>query len=209
VHYAFVQPDQIHPITGKKTHCSSFHFRNSKITDSEINISLAEQALHLDLLTYLISILYRMDKMSMAAKVEARVPFLDHELVEFVMTLPMSWKLDFFAGKTKSILKTLARKRLPQQIVYRKKSGFGLSLAHWLRDNSSLGPYLALLTENKFLERGFVDPAMVISMVKEHRAGIKDYSDILWELINLELWCEIFIDQVLSEGEVKNCSVFH
>ena len=145
----------------------------------------------------------------MAARVEARVPFLDHELVEFVITLPMSWKLDFFAGKTKSILKTLARKRLPQQIVYRKKSGFGLPLAHWLRDNDSFRPYLDFLAEKKLLERELVEPATVISMVKEHRSGEKDYSDILWELINLELWCEIFIDQVLSEGEVKNCSVFH
>ena len=209
MHYAFVQPDQICPITGKKTHCSSFHFRNSKITDYEINISPVEQALHLDLETYLVSILHRMDKMSMAARVEARVPFLDHELVEYVMTLPMSWKLDFFTGKTKSILKTLARKRLPQQIVYRKKSGFGLPLAQWMRDKNSLGPYLDLLAERTFVERGLVDRATVVSMVKEHRSGEKDHSDILWELINLELWCKIFIDQVLSEGEVKNCSVFH
>ena len=203
---SFVQPNQIEAITGEKLLCSSFHFRNSGISGVKINISSAEQALYLDLQTYLISILHRMDKMSMAARVEARVPFLDHELVEFVMTLPMSWKLNFFAGKTKSILKTLARKRLPQQIVYRKKSGFGLPLAHWLRDNKSLGSYLDLLTGKKFLERQLVEPAMVISMVKEHQVGEKDYSDILWELINLELWCEIFIDQVLTEQELSPTS---
>lgn len=206
---SFVLPDQIYPITEKKDFCSCFHFRNSRIPGPGINISSAEQALYLDLQTYLVSILHRMDKMSMAARVEARVPFLDHELVEFVMTLPISWKLDFFAGKTKSILKTLACKRLPQQIIYRKKSGFGLPLAQWLRDDNSLGHYLDLLADKKFIERELLEPATVLSMVKAHRAGIKDYSDILWELINLELWCRIFIDQVLSEREVKYDNMVH
>lgn len=200
---SFVHPGDVEKVFEKDLLSASFPYRNSWINGFDSNTPAVQQALNLDIQTYLVSILHRMDKMSMAARVEARVPFLDHELVEFAMSLPISWKLDFFAGKTKAILKALALKRLPREIVFRKKSGFGLPLGDWFRDNNSLGRYLNILTDDLFFERGVVNPEMVTSMIQEHQSGKKDYADILWELLNFELWCRIFIDQVLSEQNIK------
>ena len=82
---SFVHPDQIYSIINNKKDRLSFDFRNNIISKTSDKLLATEKALYLDLQSYLVSILHRMDRMSMAARVEARVPFLDHELVEFVM----------------------------------------------------------------------------------------------------------------------------
>ncbi len=190
--------DLVSLFTNRPQH-TIFPYRSSVIQESsKFYKSLAEKGLYMDLQTYLVSILQRMDRMSMAARVEARVPFLDHELVQFAMTLPQSWKLNFFKYKTKTILKKLAIKRLPNEIVFRKKSGFGIPVSQWLRDDKSLGAYLELLTSQKFQQRGIFRPDAVKSLVEEHRVGSNDHGEILWELINLELWFQLFIDRIAS-----------
>jgi asparagine synthase (glutamine-hydrolysing) len=172
-----------------------------QIIDSRISLldtrafspdKMLDTLLYLELKTYLASILNRQDKMSMAAGIEARVPFLDHRLVEYGLRIPLKYKLTGL--ETKAVVKKLAERMLPREIVYRRKSGFGVPVPSWLRDKKGLGRYLELLSEPRFKQRGYFKPALVERLVAEHLAKRDDHSDILWELINLELWLRAFID---------------
>ena len=202
---SFVLPDLVRGIFNKPINNISFPYRSSDIQQrAGGENSLVDRGLNLDLSTYLVSILHRMDRMSMATSVEARVPFLDHEVVEFGMALPYNWKLSLLEMRTKSILKKVASKKLPDQIVCRKKSGFGVPVGPWLRDNNALGPFLDMLSEKKFRERDIFRPEIINHMITAHRNQTGDYSEILWELINLELWFRLFIDQLSSKEVAMN-----
>ena len=93
--------------------------------------SLLDRMLYADLKTYLVELLMKQDQMSMAASIESRVPFLDHELVEFAARLPDSWKLRGFT--TKRILRSAAADLLPREILERPKMGFPVPFADWMR----------------------------------------------------------------------------
>ena len=93
--------------------------------------SLLDRMLYADLKTYLVELLMKQDQMSMAASIESRVPFLDHELVEFAARLPDSWKLRGFT--TKRILRAAAADLLPREILERPKMGFPVPFADWMR----------------------------------------------------------------------------
>jgi asparagine synthase (glutamine-hydrolysing) len=146
----------------------------------------------LDLKTYLVSLLNRQDKMSMAASLESRVPLLDHRLVEFGLSVPHDLKLRGL--QTKYLLKKLAARVLPRDVVYRKKSGFGVPLDSWLREEKGLGRYLELLRSAKFKSRGYFDPKTVERLIDRHVQGLVNCGELLWELINFEIWAEAFID---------------
>jgi asparagine synthase (glutamine-hydrolysing) len=142
--------------------------------------------------SYLSAILMRQDKMTMGAAIESRVPFLDYRLVEYSDTIPHHWK--FKRLQSKYLIKRLAAQHLPQEVVYRQKSGFGVPLAAWLRDSSGLGRYLAVLQDTTFKQRGYFDQQLVNGMISAHRQGSADHAEILWTMINLELWFRMFID---------------
>jgi asparagine synthase (glutamine-hydrolysing) len=198
---SFVLPESVKTVL-RMPSSFSFPFRDSIMQrGAESGENLVQRGLSLDLHTYLVSILHRMDKMSMAAGVEARVPFLDHELVEFAVRIPSQWKFTFPDFETKAILKKLALKRLPREIVYRKKSGFGVPIPQWMRINDGLGRYLDLLGTKQFMNRELFHKEIVGSLVEGHRSGKQDNSDLLWELINLEVWFQLFIDRVSSEKD--------
>lgn len=139
----------------------------------------------LDQHTYLVSILNRQDKMSMAASVESRVPLLDYRIVEFANSLPNHYRQGY--GVTKRILKAVARRYLPKQVVERKKSGFGVPLAEWLRADSGLGVLAQqVLSEVNLYEFG--DSKSAMTLLAEHRSGRSDHSDFLWSAVNFLLW---------------------
>jgi len=167
--------------------------RNSYLEEHLSSQSLLEYLIRLELRTYLVSILNRQDKMTMAASLEAREPFLDYRLVEFALNIPESHKLK--GTQTKYILKKLAERTLPKKIVYRKKSGFGVPVSIWLKDKQKLGAYLDLLSEPRFMQRGYFNTKEVQKLVKNHIHGISDCGEVLWALINLELWTRIFFDK--------------
>jgi asparagine synthase (glutamine-hydrolysing) len=143
--------------------------------------------------TYLLSLLNRLDKVSMANGLEARVPFLDHRLVCWSRSLPDSKKIRLFL-ENKVIVKREASKRLPKTIVYRKKVGFGVPIAQWLNNNVGLGRYLDFLTDRTFKERGYFAHLEVEKLIGMHRQGLGDHSEALWALLNFELWCRKFVD---------------
>ncbi len=143
----------------------------------------------LDFQTYLVSILNRQDKMSMATSLEARVPFLDNDVIDIARSLPQDYKQTL--RHRKRVLKEVALRYLPREIVERRKSGFGVPLPEWFRGQ---GPMARLLQEMAHGDglRELVEPRRLAILVAEHRAGEKDHADLLWGLVNLGLWRRTF-----------------
>ncbi len=141
-------------------------------------------------------LLARGDKTSMAASLEARVPLLDHKLVEFAASLPPHLKL---RGLTrKYLLKKVSRHWLPTEIVDRKKKGFPIPIAIWFRKEAR--DFLRdLLAPETIKRRGLFDPAYVERLLDEHDRGDADHGNLLWGLTNVELWHRLFIDAQSSK----------
>ena len=150
------------------------------------------KVLYMDLKTYLQSILIRQDKMSMAAGIESRVPFLDHNAVMFAFNTPEKLKIKKKEGKY--ILKKLAEQYLSPELIYRPKMGFGIPLKKWLRDVQGLGRFIDMLLEKKTCERGFIEKQYYVKIVEQFRKGDNRLDEIIWILVNLEVWHRIFID---------------
>jgi asparagine synthase (glutamine-hydrolysing) len=143
-----------------------------------------------DLKTYLPDcLMVKTDIASMANSLEVRSPLLDHRVVEFAARLPSHLKLRDGVGKW--ILKRVAAKLLPEAVLAKPKSGFGIPLAQWLR--GPLQPLVrdALLSAT-FVRRGLFRQPFVQRMVDEHFAGTRDWSNRLWSLVFLELWYREF-----------------
>ncbi len=154
-----------------------------------------EQAMHADKLaqqqyvdvkTYLVDdILVKVDRMSMAASLEARVPLLDHRVVEFALNLPPHLKLN--GDETKVILRRVMANRLPEAVLNKPKEGFSIPLKHWLR--GELRPLMNdLLAPDTVHRRGYFDPKTVARWVSEHQASQANHSHRLWALMVFELW---------------------
>ncbi|MBX7221653.1 MAG: asparagine synthase (glutamine-hydrolyzing) [Blastocatellia bacterium] len=136
-------------------------------------------------------LLMRVDKITMATSIEARVPFLDHHLVEFAMTIPRSLK--YKNGETKYILKKALEGILPDNIIYRKKQGFGLPIKEWFM--AGFGQQLEdHILNSRLRKRNFFDYREIERLLAEHKAGKMDYSFHLWGLLNLSLWYERWIE---------------
>src|ERR1700685_3008176 len=128
------------------------------------------QMLYVDTKTYMVAdILTKVDRMSMAASLEVRVPILDHLFLEWVTGLPAEWKL---RGKDqKYILRKLAeRVGVPREALYRPKRGFAVPLVHWIR-NELKDMVMSVLLEPRTLQRGYFDPEGVRNLLDEHFRG--------------------------------------
>lgn len=149
-----------------------------------------ERASYVDLQTYLVELLMKQDQMSMAASIESRVPFLDHNLVQRVVALPTRCKLH--GWRTKAVLREAMRDIVPRSILHRPKMGFPVPVGRWLR-----GPYARLIDElvlsPRAQQRNLFRPEALTRLAAEHRAGA-NHGQRLWLLANLELWQRIFID---------------
>ncbi len=132
------------------------------------------------------------DKTGMAAGVEIRVPFLDPDLIQFAANLPKSAKIH--RGETKWILRKAMEPFLPHSVIYRPKTGFGVPLRSWMRNE--LKPMMAELLSQKTVEdRGLFDCHAVRSLQQRTDAGEIDGSYTLLAIASIELWCRRFIDQ--------------
>jgi len=149
--------------------------------------------MHLDLRTWLVEdILMKVDRMSMANSLEARVPFLDHRVVEFVAKIPSRLKLKGF--ETKYILKRLASHLLPAQTVRRRKQAFLVPLNLWFE--RELGDFVRDLLLGTTLERrSYFHQTYIRRMLEEQLSGKKDNSQKLWNLMVLECWHRQFVDR--------------
>jgi asparagine synthase (glutamine-hydrolysing) len=146
---------------------------------------------YLDITTYLPQdILTKVDRMSMAHSLEARVPLLDHRLVEFAATIPPELQLS--NGTTKRILKRAMRGALPDAILNRPKRGFAVPLARWFR--GQLGSFVRdLLLSDTCQRRGIFKSGRVEFLLAQLERG-RDVDLHLWTLISFEMWCRTFLD---------------
>jgi len=153
---------------------------------------LLDSLLNVDTNTYLPGdLLAKMDIVTMANSLEARSPFLDHKLMEFVARLPQKYKIRHLVKKY--ILKKIAADYIPRENIVRKKMGFGLPVCEWFRGD--LKDYLSdTLLSKKCLKRGYFKPEVIREIVHAHVNYKKDYTYQLWALLMLELWHNRFID---------------
>jgi asparagine synthase (glutamine-hydrolysing) len=142
------------------------------------------------------------DKMSMASSVEVRVPFLDHELAEFVaMNVPPRMKLNgFWKPVTKYILRKAMKKTLPGEVLRQPKAGFAAPIDYWLA-NDLKHMVDDLLAESRVRTRALFRPQAIRRLVEEHRKGSQDWSMQLWQFLTLELWMQTFLDRQPSGRE--------
>lgn len=148
--------------------------------------------LYMDTKTWLPEdLLVKADKMTMAASIELRVPFLDHKLVEFATSLPSSMKATPL--QSKYIFKKYAETILPKEIVYRRKQGFPVPIKQWLR--GELGNVAAdIILSRKCKERGIFNANYLKEIMDRHIFGREDMSINIWHILILEMWMRIFID---------------
>jgi asparagine synthase (glutamine-hydrolysing) len=144
------------------------------------------QALLLDMRGYLENdILVKLDRASMMASLEGRVPLLNNDFVEYATGLPLDLKLR--GMKSKFLFKRALRGVLPESILRRRKKGFGIPVAEWFR-----GPLreqmLSVLSPERMARQGFFEPAAVAALVREHLDGRRDNRKQLWTLFAFELW---------------------
>jgi asparagine synthase (glutamine-hydrolysing) len=131
------------------------------------------------------------DKMSMAAGVEVRVPFLDLAVVDFAARVPSRFKQRGRVGKW--VLKKAFEPYLPAEVIHRPKSGFGAPLRRWMRNELSelVGD---LLSPESLRKRGLFRPGAVQSLIAANRSGVTDASYLLFGLLCIEIWCRTYVD---------------
>lgn len=144
------------------------------------------RSLYVDVKSYLVdNILTKVDRMSMAVSLEARVPYLDPDVVDLAFQVPESLKTD--SNTTKIILKKVAAKHVPNECVYRPKEGFSIPIKNWL--NNEFKPLMNdLLDEKKIKADGIFNSTMINNLKSEHKIGTANHSHILWALIVFHDW---------------------
>jgi len=154
--------------------------------DADPQASALRRLLYFDQTSWLPdNLLERGDRMTMAASIEARVPFLDHQLVEFVSGLPDHWRVDEL--RRKRVLRAAARAVLPREILMRRKVGFRVPINEWFA--GGLREYLLdHLRSRDSLTRGYYDAGVLDRIVDEHLCGAQAHDKLLWTLLTLEIW---------------------
>jgi asparagine synthase (glutamine-hydrolysing) len=138
-------------------------------------------------------LLTRVDKITMATSVEARVPFLDHHLVEYAMAVSQERKV--VGGSGKHILKRALEQVLPHDVLYRPKRGFGAPIKQWF--SGVTGEMLdSRLMNSSLRRRKLFDYSFIARLIDEHQRGARNWSFHLWCLLNLSLWYERWIDPI-------------
>lgn len=173
------------------SHAVASHYLSGltgKLADPEVLQKIPYMELKLRLPEHL---LMRVDKLTMAHSVEARVPFLDHEVVEFATRLPPAYKLS--EGQGKRILKRVAEPYLDRDMIYRTKQGFGAPMEQWFQEGGFGRRCLAAFERSEIRKEGFLDNEYFTNMLRSQIEGGGGYSFHLWTVLNAVLWHESWI----------------
>jgi len=179
-------------------------FRNGALTSHDVvrahlapldqawpDADILQRMMYLDLTFRLPELLLmRVDKITMSTSVEARVPFLDHRLVELTLGIPQAMRI---GRGPKHVLKRAVRGLIPDEIIDRPKQGFAAPIREWLRGPAGTTLF-ARLERSRVWELGCFDVGHVRELVRTHLDGRRDLSTQLWCLLNLALWYDDWID---------------
>jgi asparagine synthase (glutamine-hydrolysing) len=157
----------------------------------DADLDPVEQALYFEQRTFLHGLLVVEDKMSMAHSMEARVPFLDNELVDFALRIPARVRAGSDEGKV--LLRQAARSFLPDTLVHKRKQGFSPPDGTWYRGRN-LEYVREVLLDPGSLRRGIFRPEFLERVIREHTAGRADHRLMIWSLLCLEWWQRLFVD---------------
>ena len=182
---SYVRPEMVAAASPRFATLQSAHRYECLAATAALDLDRVGRVSLLDQETFLVSILHRQDKMSMAASIESRVPFMDFRIVEWANRLPTHCKIR--GGSGKALVKAVARPLLPPEVVERRKSGFGVPLARWFRSDEGLGERIAALPDDPYAVDVF-DRRMLRRIVDEHRREAADHSEFLWTALNLCTW---------------------
>ena len=164
------------------------HERNARATTE---LDLIEQMAVVDLNQYLPEdILVKLDRTSMAVSLESRVPLLDHDVVAFALSLPLAYKRQNGTGKI--VLRRVLEKYVPREMIDRPKKGFSVPVAAWIR-----GPLRdwaeALLQKGREQHGEILNQEVVGEKWREHLAGRRDNSQLLWPVLMFESWAQAWL----------------
>ena len=179
-------------------HASEVFRRHARTADTDDPLALIQ---YIDLKTYLVGdINTKVDRASMAHSLEVREPLMDHALVEWLATLPSSYKLRRGTGKW--LLKRSMASRLPDDVLYRPKMGFSVPLSKWFR-----GPLRERLRERLLGERlaatGYFNPRYLRELIEAHQSGRRDYSSPLWALLMFDAFLRNVVDGAVERPLLK------
>jgi asparagine synthase (glutamine-hydrolysing) len=162
------------------------------VARAALDLEALDRCVAIDFASYLPDdVLVKLDRMAMANSLEGRAPLLDHRVVEFGVRLPRELRIKGHRGK--HLLRKVAARWLPPDVLDKPKHGFGIPLAKWFR-----GPLAGLaqdvLGSQAFRERGLLRPEAARRFLDEHLAGQADYGELLWLVLSLELWARRYLD---------------
>jgi asparagine synthase (glutamine-hydrolysing) len=198
--YSAFGEEQQRPLLRSRMMRGSAYRNFLRYWDSGRSGSLLSRMLYADQKTYLVQLLMKQDRMSMANSLESRVPFLDHTFVEFASRVPDSLKLKNGTGKY--ILKRAVEDLLPSEIIHRTKMGFPTPIRDWLISEGGQ-PLLALLKAKDGLLADYVNGEAIDDLVERQVSRREDATDRIWRLLNLQIWGDLFItgarDRILQD----------
>jgi asparagine synthase (glutamine-hydrolysing) len=155
-------------------------------------LPLTAQMMAFDFETYLPEdCLTKIDRMSMAHSIESRVPLLDHHVIEFAASLPPGLKIR--GGRLKYLLKQLAFRLVPRELLDRPKQGFAVPINHWFR-GSLRDAFGDILGSPVARQRGYFDYRFIDRVLAEHLSGKRDHALRLWQLLIFEVWNRQYMD---------------
>lgn len=186
---SFVDPGVVEALTGFEVDGALDH-RRKLIRETHVPGDPMASISRYELTTYLVSALERLDRVSMAVGLEARVPFLDVELVEWGLALSSRRKLR--GRRNKAVVKELARGKLSPKILNARKSGFGLPLGDWFR-SAEFAPLVEALGQKDHPACEMISPDVVENILSEHTSGTRNHGEVLWLLANLYAWFDLHL----------------